>query len=203
MRSGKPKENKLMSTLLKLWISTALIIGSLLIPTHAKELAGVTLADEITATNNEILQLNGLGLREKLWFDIYVGALYIPKPTNVVVDILSQPGAMRIQMDIVYKEVESKKLLAAWKEGFEKNQSPERLKNLQSRIETFYSYFTESAKKNDRYVYDYIPGQGTAISKNNTLFGTIKGEDFRNALIEIWLGNFPADKSLKKGMLGR
>ncbi|MDH3389472.1 MAG: chalcone isomerase family protein, partial [Gammaproteobacteria bacterium] len=32
--------------------------------------------------------------------------------------------------------------------------------------------------------------------------GLIPGEDFKNALLEIWLGNYPADKKLKKGMLG-
>jgi len=34
------------------------------------------------------------------------------------------------------------------------------------------------------------------------LLGVIPGEDFRNALVEIWLGNHPADKDLKKAMLG-
>ena len=185
------------------WMANAIILGSLLLlPVEAKELAGITLPDEITAANNETLTLNGMGLREKYWFDIYVGALYIPKKTSVVVDILSQPGAMRIQMDFVYKEVESVKLLKAWKQGFEKNQSKERLNNLQSRIEVFYSYFADNAKKNDRFILDYLPQQGTTISKNDSVLGVIKGDDFRNALLEIWLGNFPADKSLKKGMLG-
>ena len=185
------------------WMANAIILASLLLlPAQAKELAGVTLPDEITAANNETLTLNGMGLREKLWFDIYVGSLYVPKKSSVVVDILSQPGAMRIQMDFVYKEVESIKLTKAWKEGFEKNQSKSRLKNLQSRIETFYSYFADNAKKNDRFILDYLPQQGTTISKNDTVLGVIKGDDFRNALLEIWLGNFPADKSLKKGMLG-
>ena len=184
------------------WMANAIILTSLLLfPAQAKELAGVTLPDEITAANDESLTLNGMGLREKLWFDIYVGSLYVPKKTSVVVDILSQPGAMRIQMDFVYKEVESIKLLKAWKDGFEKNQSKARLKKLSSRIETFYSYFADNAKKNDRFIFDYLPQQGTTISKNDTVLGVIKGDDFRNALLEIWLGNFPADKSLKKGML--
>ena len=185
------------------WMAHAIILATLLLsPAKAKELAGVTLPDEITAGNNETLILNGLGLREKLWFDIYVGALYVPKTTSVVVDILSQPGAMRIEMNFVYKEVEKEKLLKAWSEGFEKNQSRERMEKLQGRIATFYGYFTENAVKNDRFIFDYVPEQGTTTSKNGTVLGVIKGDDFRNALIEIWLGNFPADKSLKKGMLG-
>lgn len=184
------------------WIAYAITLLTLLLPAHAKELAGVTLDDEITAANDQTLLLNGIGLREKLWFDIYVGSLYVPQKSNVVVDILSQSGAMRLQMDFVYKKVESAKLITAWKDGFEKNQSKERLSNLQTRIDTFYGYFAEDAVKNDRYVFDYIPQKGTTISKNDSELGVIQGEDFRNALIEIWLGNYPADKSLKKGMLG-
>jgi hypothetical protein len=34
------------------------------------------------------------------------------------------------------------------------------------------------------------------------VLGLIPGEDFKNALLEIWLGNFPADKNLKLGLLG-
>lgn len=184
------------------WMAYAITLLTLVLPAHAKELAGITLEDEITVANNQTLQLNGMGLREKLWFDIYVGSIYVPKKSNLVVDILSQSGAMRLQMDFIYKKVESVKLIKAWKEGFEKNQSKERLTNLQDRIDTFYGYFTEDAIKDDRYVYDYIPDQGTTITKNDTVLGIIEGEDFRNALIEIWLGNYPADKSLKKGMLG-
>lgn len=172
------------------------------ISVQAKEMAGVTVADEITSANNEKLILNGMGLREKLWIDVYVGSLYLAKQSNNVAEILSLPTALRIQLDFVYKEVTSKKLIKAWKEGFEKNQSEEKLKALQSNIDRFYGFFEESAKKTDQYIIDYVPGQGTSVSKNNVLLGSIEGEGFKNALVEIWLGNHPADKKLKKGMLG-
>jgi hypothetical protein len=40
------------------------------------------------------------------------------------------------------------------------------------------------------------------ITRNDKVLGMIAGKDFKNALLEIWLGNRPADKKLKKGMLG-
>ncbi|MBL6999701.1 MAG: chalcone isomerase family protein, partial [Gammaproteobacteria bacterium] len=115
---------------------------------------------------------------------------------------LSQPNAFRIQLDFVYSEVTPEKLLIAWKEGFEKNQSAEKLKALKAEISSFYGLFNESALKGDRYIIDYVPDKGTSLSKNDVLLGIILGEDFKNALLEIWLGNHPADKKLKKGMLG-
>jgi hypothetical protein len=178
------------------------LLFSLALPAQAKELAGITVPDQITLADNTTLTLNGMGLREKFWIDIYVGSLYLVKPSNNVADILSQPDALRIQLDFIYKEVTSEKLVKGWKEGFEKNQTEQTLNVLKTRIERFYGFFEQSAKKSDQYVIDYIPGQGTSVSKNNVLLGTIEGEDFKNALLEIWLGNNPADNSLKKGMLG-
>lgn len=187
---------------MKTLLSIALLCLSLSFQTQAKELAGVFVEDSITAANGETLLLNGMGLREKLWIDVYVGSLYLPRKANNVAEVLSQPGALRIQMDFVYKEVASNKLIEAWKEGFEKNQPADKLKLLQSRMEQFYAYFEQPAKQHDRYIIDYTPEQGTIVSKNGTLLGRIEGDDFKNALVEIWLGNFPADKGLKKGMLG-
>jgi len=183
-------------------IISFVLLFSLFISVQAKEMAGVTVKDQVTSANNETLNLNGMGLREKLWIDVYVGSLYLVKPSNNVADILSQPNALRIQLDFVYKEVTSKKLIKAWKEGFETNQSETQLQNLQSKIDRFYSFFEESAMKTDQYIIDYVPGQGTNVSKNGVLLGNIVGENFKNALVEIWLGNHPADKNLKKGMLG-
>lgn len=198
MKYVKPKRMPDMRS----WILAVALLGAASINAQAAELAGVTVVDQVISANDQTLTLNGMGLREKLWIDVYVGSLYLAKASSSVADILSQPSALRVQLDFVYSEVTSEKLIKAWKAGFEKNQSEEKLKALAGRIERFYSFFEESAMKSDRYVIDYVPGQGSSVYKNNVLLGTIDGEDFKNALLEIWLGNYPADKGLKKGMLG-
>jgi len=184
----------------KLIVATCFCLFSALTP--AAELSGVFIDDKIVSDDGQTLVLNGMGLREKLWVDVYVGSLYLPKESRDVGEILSRPGPWRIQLDFVYKEVAREKLLEAWREGFEKNQSPETLKQLQTQIDQFYSFFDSSALKKDRYVIDYLPSQGIRVSKNQQQLGLIAGENFRNAVLEIWLGNYPADKKLKKGMLG-
>ncbi|MCP4389062.1 MAG: hypothetical protein GY802_12260 [Gammaproteobacteria bacterium] len=168
----------------------------------AAELSGVFIDDEIKTSSGETLVLNGIGLREKFWVDVYVGALYLPGKSTDVAEILSRPGSWRIQLDFVYKEVDQKKLIKAWREGFEKNQSAETLQQLQSRIDQFYQYFDSAVVAKEQYGFDYVPQQGVRVSRNQKELGVIPGEDFKNALLEIWLGNHPADKKLKKGMLG-
>ncbi|MDJ0834200.1 MAG: chalcone isomerase family protein [Gammaproteobacteria bacterium] len=179
-----------------------LLLLSLSLPVQAADLAGVFVEDKITVANGETLILNGMGLREKLWIDVYVGSLYLSKASNNVADILAMNTALRIRIDSIYKEVSSEKLIDAWKKGFEKNQTPQKLAQLSEEIAQFYSFFAESSKKGDNFVIDYIPGRGTSVTKNGTLLGTIEGIDFKDALLEIWLGNYPVDKGLKKGMLG-
>jgi hypothetical protein len=174
----------------------------LFLPVQAAELAGVSIKDKIIAENGETLLLNGAGLREKFWLDIYVCSLYLVNISDNVAEILSAPNASRIQMDFVYKDVASKKLIKAWDEGFSKNQTSENIARLQDRIDQFNGYFKQNAVTGDQFILDYIPGKGTTVIKNNTPLGLIPGEDFKNALLEIWLGNFPADKRLKLGLLG-
>jgi len=166
------------------------------------ELSGVFVDDEIKTPGGETLVLNGTGLREKFWVDVYVGALYLPRKSTDVAEILSQPGPWRVQMDFIYKEVDPKQMIEIWREGFEKNQNAEILQQLQARIEQFYQYFDSGVVAKEQYAFDYLPQQGVRVTRNNKELGLIPGEDFKNALLEIWLGNHPADKKLKKGMLG-
>ena len=181
----------------------SLIICLLFVPTaHAAELGGVFVEDQITVGNGEQLVLNGVGLREKFWVDVYVGSLYLSKKTNSVADILSSQNAWRVQMDFVYEEVDKEKLVTAWREGFNMNQEKDVINAISDRMDQFYGFFNENAVENDQFIIDYIPDQGTTVSKNNNVLGTIPGVDFKNALLEIWLGNFPADDSLKRDMLG-
>ncbi len=169
---------------------------------RSAELAGVSVDNVIAAKNGDTLVLNGLGLREKFWVDVYVGSLYLTAKTTQVADILSSQKAFRIQMDFVYKEVDKEKLITAWREGFEKNQPKEILTKIEDRMQQFYDFFNSNAVAKDQFILDYIPGEGTTISKNDQVLGTIVGDDFKNAVLEIWLGNHPADKDLKNGMLG-
>lgn len=182
-----------------MWV---LLLGCFTWVASAAELAGVFVDDEVQSANGQTLVLNGIGLREKFWIDVYVGSLYLTSKSQDVAEILSQPGPWRIQLDFIYKEVSSEDMQESWKEGFENNQTGETLQKLQSRIDRFYDFFNQSAVTKDRYVLEYIPGTGTNVSKNGNLLGSIEGEDFKNALLEIWLGNEPADRNLKRSMLG-
>jgi hypothetical protein len=48
-----------------------------------------------------------------------------------------------------------------------------------------------------------VPGTGTQVYWDGTLKGTIPGEEFHHALLNVYMGPNPPTSSLKDGMLGK
>jgi len=169
--------------------------------TQARQLDDVTLPDSVTLDGTDVaLQLNGMGYRTKFFFKIYVGALYTESKVNSRDAVQALKGPKRIVMHMVYDEVSRKKITDGWNDGFEDNNSDEQLKKLQARIKTFNGYFPD-LKKGDVLFYDFLPATGTRVIINGEEKGIIEGADFYAALLDIWLGEEPADDDLKEAML--
>ena len=181
---------------------TLLVSLTLAASVEAREIAGVTIEASIETANGQRLLLNGAGIREKLWIDVYVGSLYLPSTSQDIAEIYSNQGPYRIQLDIVYKKVSRDNLISAWDDGFRNNQDAETLKVLQNDLQRLYGLFDRDAVSGDQFVFDYLPGSGVTIRINGESVGLIEGEIFKDALLDIWLGNRPADKDLKKAMIG-
>jgi len=170
--------------------------------TEAGQLDDVTLPDKVTLDGSDVeLQLNGMGYRTKFVFKIYVAALYTESRVDSRDEVQALKGPKRILMHMVYDEVDRKKITDGWNNGFEENNSDEQLEKLQARINTFNSYFPD-LKKGDVLLYDFVPATGTRVTINGEEKGVIQGADFYAALLDIWLGEEPADDDLKEAMLG-
>ncbi len=184
-------------------MTCALLIGLLPGSAAAAELAGVRIDDRLTARDGTELPLHGAGLREKFFFDIYVGALYLPTTDQPVERILDtdQPG--RIDMHFVYDEVSREKLATAWEEGFAANNPDAVLESLGERIDRFIDLFPD-ATAGDRFTLEYVPGDGTEVRINGQSAGMIDGgSGFFRALLAVFLGPEPPDSDLRRGMLGQ
>lgn len=170
--------------------------------TNAGKLGDVNLPDNITIDGTSTpLQLNGMGYRTKFFFKIYVGALYTENRVTTRDDAQALNGPKRILMYMLYDEVSHEKMADAWQEGFEDNHSSEQMKKLASRLQTFISYFPD-LKAGDVVLLDYIPATGTRVTINGEVKGSIEGADFNAGLLDVWLGEEPADEDLKAAMLG-
>ncbi len=181
-----------------IWVVALGLLAALAV--SAGELQGVSLPDRITAGGSELV-LNGMGLRTKLFFKIYVAGLYLPAKESDPAKILAADRPRQLVMHFLYKEVEKKKLVEAWNEGFKKN-SPSSLAAVQARLEKFNALWPDM-KSGDRAVLTYFPGVGTKVEILGKEVGTIEGKDFADALFSVWLGPEPPNGDLKKGLLGQ
>ncbi len=170
----------------------------------AAELEGVKLPDSARVSDaGPDLVLNGAGLRTRVFFRVYVGALYLTKKTTVANAIISDTGAKRVALHML-RELSSDQFVSALEDGLKNNHGAEELTKLDARIKQLRAIFdaVKTAKIGDVIYIDYLPGAGTRITVNGAVKGAIPGEDFNRALLRIWLGDSPADSDLKKGMLG-
>lgn len=169
---------------------------------YGKEIKGINVAEQVTqpATGQSLI-LNGTGIRSKFIFDIYVGALYLTRKSTDPKQIINSPAAKRISMYFVYGKIDKKTMADAWNDAFADALDKAAYKALKNKIDQFNSYFPD-IDKGDKVVIDFIPNRGVAISINGKRKGVISGDAFQHALLSIWLGDSPADASLKEGMLG-
>src|SRR5512134_72122 len=108
------------------------------IPATAVTLSGVEIPDTLSLANGgPALVLNGAGVREKLFLDIYIGALYLPAKTRDARAILSGPGPACVVMHFLYEEVGGEKITGAWTDGLAANHTTAEMQALQPQLDKF------------------------------------------------------------------
>ena len=164
----------------------------------AGEVAGVKMPDTVTV-EGKTLKLNGMGLRKKLMFKVYVAGLYVETPTKAPEAIISSEQTKRMQLHVL-RNLRASQVTEAIEEGFEKN-SKAQMGALSDRLKRFSGMFADVVE-GDQIVMTYVPGKGTSVSVKGTEKGTVEGKDFSDALFSVWLGPKPVQEDLKKAFLG-
>jgi len=167
----------------------------------AADVAGVSMPDSLQAGEDSLL-LNGAGVRTKFFMDLYVGGLYVKDQGMEAGEIVAADAPMAIRLHIISGLITSDKMEKTTREGFE-NATGGNTTPIQDEIDTFIAVFNEKIEKGDAYDLIYVPGKGVETYKNGTFASVTKGLEFKKALFGIWLGDKPAQKSLKKEMLGQ
>lgn len=165
-------------------------------PAFAAEFEGVTSPDTVTV-EGKTLKLNGMGLRQKFVFKVYVASLYVENPSKDAGAIIKADEVRRVEMKML-RDLDKKAIVDAINEGFEKNTS--NMAPLKERLGKFTEKITD-VKKGAALVIQYVPGKGTIVEGTKDTY-VAEGKDFADALFAVWLGAKPVDDNLKKGMLG-
>ena len=88
-------------------------------PAPATTVAGVDLPATVRV-DDATLALNGAGLRSKLMFKVYVGALYLAEKNGDAARVLSTDQARRMELRFL-RDVSKTQLCDSWNEGLEAN----------------------------------------------------------------------------------
>ena len=156
----------------------------------------------IFKTDETTLVINGAGIREKYFMDLYVGALYLKAKSSDAAKIMNNDEAMCIKLQIVSGMITSEKMTKAVDEGFTKSTN-KNITPIAAKIKQFKDVFSAKINKGDIFDIVYETAKGVLVYKNGKLSATISGLEFKKALFGIWLCNDPADSELKEKMLGK
>ncbi len=177
-----------------------LIVGALTLlslPALAQVVVDDVRLPETRKVEGKTLQLNGAGLRTKV-VKLYVGALYLEEPTTNAKEALESKQAKRFELHVL-RDLSKKQVAETIREGFEKNSGADMAK-LQDRLTKLVNAIP-AVNRGQVMSVTYVPGEGTTVAGPNNEPVTLEGEDFAHAMFSIWLGDSPAQDSLKKELL--
>lgn len=166
----------------------------------AATVAGVKIADQ-ASVNNQNLVLNGAGLRKKLMFKVYTGALYLPAKNANATTIIATDSPRRMVMHFLM-DVDKGKIAEAWTDGLKDN-TPNASPEVKTAFNTLSSWM-QDMKEGQQIVMTYVPGIGTTVEVAGKSKGTLGGKAFADAILNTWIGPKPGPGTdFKKAILGQ
>ncbi|MEN8152779.1 MAG: chalcone isomerase family protein [Acidobacteriota bacterium] len=181
-------------------MSLLVVMFMLILPLTGGEFKGVKMDDSFTVDGKTLL-LNGMALRKKYFFKVYVAGMYLIKKESSAEKIL-KADEPRVTIMHFLRSVSAKKINGGWYDGLKDN-TPNHSKELKSKFDTLAKYM-DKMKDGERIIFTYIPEKGTDVKVKGTSKGTIKGKDFADALFACWIGEKPGPgEGFKKGLLGK
>lgn len=166
------------------------------------EVGSVMLPNSMNVGGEDI-DLNGAGIRKKaLVLKLYSGGLYLSTKSSDANSIINANENMAIKLIITSSFVSSEAMQEAVNDGFDASMDGN-TSSLDAEIKKFIGFFSDEIVEDDMFDITYQKDRGVVCFKNGKELGVISGMAFKKALFGIWLGDDPADKKLKKAMLGK
>jgi len=181
----------------KFWL--ILVILAVALPAYSATFKGVEMANSVTVDGTKLV-LNGMALRKKVIFKVYVAGLYLTEKEKDGDKILKEDKMRRTVMHFV-RSVGKGKISGGWMDGLEAN-TPDHSPELKKQFDTLCEWM-EDMKNGDRIAFTYMPGKGTKVTVKKSYKGIIEGKAFADALFACWIGPKPGPgQGFKEDLLG-
>ena len=125
---------------------------------QAVEVEGIKL-DATTQVGSAALQLNGAGVRTRLFFKVYVAGLYVPQKSTSAATLLAQTGPRRVAITML-RDVDAETFAGALTDGLAANHSAAQLAGWKPQVAALKAAMQAAggARKGDPIHFDFIPG---------------------------------------------
>jgi hypothetical protein len=168
------------------------------------ELEGVRLDDRVHV-DGQPLELNGMAVRTRYYFKVYVAGLYLPAKVTSAERAIDDEGAKRIVL-VMMRDATAEQFRESVQIGLEANHGVDELERIRPQTEALFSKIRAigEARQGMRIVLDYAASSKvTTLAVDGALQGEpMQGHEFFRALLRIWLGERPAQADLKLLLLG-
>ena len=165
---------------------------------------GVALDESIQIAGKH-LKLNGAGISYRMIFKVYAMGLYLTDRKASVQEVMRTEGPRRLVITLM-RDVSG----ADFNEGLmnfvanEMSDKPSKPMEYVLQLGKALANQPRGLREGDTLTMDWIPGTGAVVELNRKpLTEPMRDIAFYNALLNIWLGDKPADPSLKIKLLGR
>ncbi len=176
-------------------------------PADALHTGGISFAPtaKLGATQ---LQLNGAGVRQQSAQAMYAAALYLEKKQSLPEAAIQDAGAKRLKVTML-RDVNAREMSDLLANGLKSNSSDAELLGLVAEVFALSTLIAEtrSLRAGDSFHIDWSRAAGTSIQVQQKGQAKPAVKVFPNAnlmpaMLRIWLGERPADPTLKSALLG-
>lgn len=166
-------------------------------------ISGVDFLDTLKLEKKYILQ--GVALRSKLWFSIYVIGHYqeLGRSKADIKKDPTNPKFDRLLRLVLKRNVSKNDMINALDAGIKKNTSHKIFKQITRSMNHFKNLFNDDDfKEGAEVIISYTTNSSIKIILNGKLKGTVKDANFAKAIFDVWLGKKPVTRAIKNKLLG-
>lgn len=158
--------------------------------------------DEQIILDSQTLQLNGAGLRKKLFFKVYCAGLYVDQKSQDAQVVLSSAAPQRVRL-VLMRDVSASSFVDALKEGLLDNTEAETLKAIQTEVDELINVMNKigDVKKGDVVNFDWVQSGVSVVHNDKVIAQGLGSESLYRAVLRIWIGPKAIDAQLKQALL--
>ena len=168
----------------------------------ALQVGSTQFEDKLTKEGTELV-LNGAGLREIFFVDVYSAGLYLTQKSNDANTVITMKGPKSVRL-VLERDVDAADFVEALNDGITDNTTEKEREELKTELQSLIAVMNliGDVKKGDQVDFDFTNKHATSVSVNGKLIGEkIGGLKLYQAVLKIWLGDKPIDSGLKADLL--